>query len=64
MLLLLYNHLFAEDHQFTLVVLLKVFFLTSKGDRRKEKITIRFVSATEDFSVSDLFPVLAAKDKF
>lgn len=64
MLLLLYNQLFAEEHQFTLVIPLKLFFLTSKGDRREEKIDIRFVSATEDCSVSDLFPVLAAKDKF
>lgn len=40
---LLYNQLFAEDQQFTLV---EVLFLTCKGGRRKEKIAIGFVSAT------------------
>lgn len=61
---LLYNQLFAEDHQFTRV---EVFFLTCKGGRRKEKVAIASVSATakkKDFSVSDLFLMQVAKKKF
>lgn len=60
---LLCNQLFAEDEKFTLV---EILFLTCKGGRRMEKVAIGFVSATakKKFSVSDLFLVQVAKNKF